>query len=114
LVVFPFDINFEPISSSIAFVKINSAFYQLCFLYGYQAVFFVMLLITAILACKKIVAPPGIAADSQGSPAEPQPELPLGAPLVIAENATTTQPRSCGGKNQDGLVAALLATTPTG
>jgi len=52
-VAYPFNANFEAISSSIQFVKINSAFYQLCVLYGYQAVFFIMLVITAIMAYKK-------------------------------------------------------------
>jgi len=52
LVVYPFNLNFEPISTKIEFVKINTAFYQLCVLYGYQAVIFIMLVITAVLAYK--------------------------------------------------------------
>jgi len=50
---FPFNLNFEPISTSIQFVKINSRFYQLCVLYGYQAVFFIFLILTAVLAYKR-------------------------------------------------------------
>jgi YYY domain-containing protein len=44
-VVFPFHMNFDVISSQIKFVSMGSKFYQLLVLYGYQAAFFVMLVI---------------------------------------------------------------------
>ncbi|MDR3239707.1 MAG: DUF2298 domain-containing protein, partial [Clostridiales bacterium] len=52
-VMFPFQMNFEVISAKIAFVTIRSRFYQLFVLYGYQILFFVMLLAEAIILSRK-------------------------------------------------------------
>jgi YYY domain-containing protein len=55
-VVFPFHMNFEAISSEIEFVTINSKFYQLLVLYGYQVLFFAMLIAAAVIAYYKFEA----------------------------------------------------------
>ncbi|MDR1217310.1 MAG: DUF2298 domain-containing protein, partial [Oscillospiraceae bacterium] len=47
-VALPFHLTFESISTSIALVRARSRLYQLLVLYGYQAVFFVILLAAAV------------------------------------------------------------------
>ncbi|MDR3239381.1 MAG: DUF2298 domain-containing protein, partial [Clostridiales bacterium] len=53
VVMLPFQMNFEVISAKIAFVTIRSRFYQLFVLYGYQIIFFAMLLAEAVILSRK-------------------------------------------------------------
>jgi YYY domain-containing protein len=57
IVVLPFQMGFEAISSEIEFVTIRSRAYQLIVLYGYQVVFFSMLLAEAVYS---FLHPPAI------------------------------------------------------
>jgi YYY domain-containing protein len=53
-VVFPFHMSFISMSSKIALVQTRSRFYQLLVLYGYQTVFFVMLLVIVYQAYRNL------------------------------------------------------------
>ncbi|MDR2749960.1 MAG: DUF2298 domain-containing protein, partial [Clostridiales bacterium] len=57
LVVLPFQMSFDPISSKIELVKKGSMLYQLVVLYGYQAAFFVMLLLETYYLYKRPAEP---------------------------------------------------------
>ncbi|MDR2648334.1 MAG: DUF2298 domain-containing protein [Clostridiales bacterium] len=55
VVYLPFQTRFDPISTEIKTVTAGSRLYQLLVLYGYQACFFVMLLVEGLLARKAAV-----------------------------------------------------------
>ncbi|MDR2648444.1 MAG: DUF2298 domain-containing protein [Clostridiales bacterium] len=84
-VVFPFHMNFEAISSSIEFVTINSRFYQLVVLYGYQAFFFVTLIITAVTGYYRFNALPK--KNSKNSHTKTISDAPLYARPAMAERS---------------------------
>jgi YYY domain-containing protein len=57
-VVFPFHMSFVSMSTKVALVHTRSKFYQLLVLYGYQAVFFGMLLFVVYQAYRKLKPAP--------------------------------------------------------
>ena len=85
LIAFLFHLNFDPISSSIKFVTTSTKFYQLLVLYGYQAVFFGFLIITAVAAYYKFDPNPKKLKGNKQT--EVSLSLPLSAPAASGERS---------------------------
>ncbi|MDR1537151.1 MAG: DUF2298 domain-containing protein [Clostridiales bacterium] len=90
LVVLPFQLGFDAISTKIQLVKKGSLFYQLVVLYGYQTVFFILLLLEA---CYLYYHPPAQWASykskKQGKGAKTAVNLPLKELYIPTEEIHT-------------------------
>ena len=84
IVVLPFHLNFDTISTEVLFVTTNSKFYQLLVLYGYQASFFAILIVSAVVAYNKFGITPKKTRENKKA-AVSSSDMPLKVPPNITE-----------------------------